>query len=252
MRVLRIFTVTALAALAAGASLPAAGASLPAAADTRPAEYILSLSWQPAFCQTHASKPECAGETAASPDATRLSLHGLWPQPFKNQYCNVDAATVDHDKHGEWKSLPAVDLGPALGARLGTAMPGTRSLLERHEWIRHGTCYGAEPKTYFGDALALIDAVNGSPVQALFAANIGKPITAPAIRDAFDKAFGAGAGERVKVSCEGKGDQRVIAEITIGLVGKPGSGHGLAELIAGSRPTSPGCPSGIIAAVRTQ
>lgn len=229
----------------------AAGGALPASADTRPAEYILSLSWQPAFCQSHAGKPECAGETATSPDATHLSLHGLWPQPFKNQYCNVDAATIDNDKHGGWKSLPAVDLAPALEARLGKAMPGTRSLLERHEWIRHGTCYGADQNTYFGDALALADAVNGSPVAALFAANVGKQVTAQAIRDAFDKAFGDGAGERVKVSCEGKGDQRVIGEITIGLVGKPGGGHGLAELVAGSKPTSPGCPSGLVAAAGT-
>ncbi len=130
--------------------------------------------------------------------------------------------------------------------RLSVAMPGTRSLLERHEWIRHGTCYGDDQKTYFGDALGLVDAVNGSPVGALFAANVGKQITAQAIRDAFDKAFGAGAGERVKVSCEGKGDQRVIAEITVGLVGKPGNGQAIADLIAGSKPTSPGCPSGTV------
>lgn len=236
MRVLRFLVLTALAVLAA--RVPVASA-----ADTKSPEYILSLSWEPAFCQTHTAKPECA-----SPDVTRLSLHGLWPQPFKNQYCNVDAVTIDRDKHHDWKSLPAVALTPAVQGRLATAMPGTRSLLERHEWLRHGTCYGADQNTYFSDALGLADAVNGSPVAALFAANVGKQVTAEAIRDAFDKAFGAGAGERVKVSCEGKGDQRVIAEITIGLVGKPGAGRGLAELMAGSKPTSPGCPSGLVAA----
>jgi ribonuclease T2 len=240
--VLRFLVAVALAGLSGTFSL--------ASAETRPAEYILSLSWQPAFCQNHGTKPECSGETAASVDATHLSLHGLWPQPFRNQYCGLAAALVDNDKHGDWKTLPAVDLDPALRARLAAAMPGTRSLLERHEWLRHGTCYGADQNTYFGDALALSDAVNGSAVQALFAANVGKEITATAIRQAFDEAFGAGAGERVKVSCEGKGDQRVIAEITIGLVGKPGSGHGLAELMAGARPTSPGCPSGIVDPVK--
>jgi ribonuclease T2 len=227
-------------------------AAAAASADSHSPDYILSLSWQPAFCESHAAKPECAGEAATSVDATHLSLHGLWPQPFKNQYCHVEAAQVDSDKHGDWQSLPAVDLAPALKARLAAAMPGTRSLLERHEWIRHGTCYGTDQNTYFGDALGLVDAVNGSPVTALLAANIGKQVTAQAIRDAFDKAFGAGAGERVKVACEGKGDRRVISEITVGLVGKPGTGHGLAELIAGSKPTSPGCPSGIVDAVGAQ
>jgi ribonuclease T2 len=222
------------------------GVSAVASADTRSPEYILSLSWEPAFCQTHAGKAECASETSTSPDAIRLSLHGLWPQPFKNQYCNVDATTIDHDKHGDWKALPAVDLAPALRTRLDVAMPGTRSLLERHEWIRHGTCYGTDQNAYFGDALGLVDAVNASPVEALFAANVGKEVATPDIRAAFDKAFGAGAGERVKVSCRRDGDRRVISEITIGLVGKPGTGHPLQDLIAGSRPTSPGCPSGIV------
>jgi ribonuclease T2 len=242
MRVLRFFVLAALAVLAVRAPLALA-------ADTKAPEYILSLSWEPAFCQTHTTKPECAGETATSIDATHFSLHGLWPQPFKNQYCNVDAATIDRDKHHDWKSLPAVDLAPALRTRIAAAMPGTRSLLERHEWLRHGTCYGADQNTYFGDALALVDAVNSSPVAALFADNVGKQVTSTAIRDAFDKAFGAGAGERVKVSCVGKDDQRAISEITVGLVGKPGGGHGLAELVAGSKPTSPGCPAGLVAAV---
>lgn len=228
------------------------GAPLPAFAEPKPAEYILSLSWAPAFCQTHGNKPECSAETATSADATHLSLHGLWPQPFKNQYCDVSAALIDSDKHGDWKSLPAVDLNPALRARLATAMPGTRSLLERHEWLRHGTCYGADQNTYFGDALALSDAVNGSAVQALFSANVGKEVAATAIRQSFDKAFGPGSGDRVKVACERDGDRRVISEITIGLVGRPGSGRTLADLMAGSKPTGAGCPSGIIDAVGGQ
>jgi len=227
----------------------AAALCAPAVAVAKSPDYILSLSWEPAFCATHATKPECAGETAASVDATRFSLHGLWPEPFKNQYCHVDQSLIDSDKHGDWKALPAVDLAPALHDRLAAAMPGTQSLLERHEWLRHGTCYGSDQNTYFGDALGLVDAVNGSAVLQVFAGNVGKTVTAAAIRQAFDAAFGAGAGERVKVSCEGKGDQRVIAEITIGLVGKPGNGHGLGDLMAASNPTSAGCPSGLVAAV---
>src|SRR6266536_5805604 len=45
------------------------------------AEAVLALSWQPSFCETHSSKPECAAETAASFEATHFTLHGLWPQP---------------------------------------------------------------------------------------------------------------------------------------------------------------------------
>src|SRR5262249_30793476 len=151
----------AIALILAAASVAATNAR----AGTRP-DYILSLSWEPAFCQTHSTKAECSGETATSVDATHFSLHGLWPEPFKNQYCNVDTAMIDSDKHSSWQSLPAVNLAKDVRARLDAAMPGTRSQLERHEWIRHGTCYGADQNTYFGDALAMLDAVNASPVQA--------------------------------------------------------------------------------------
>jgi ribonuclease T2 len=219
---------------------------------SQPAEFILSLSWEPAFCENHGTKAECAGETAASVDATRLSLHGLWPEPFNNQYCGVDARLVDSDKHGDWKSLPAVDLSPAVAGRLAVAMPGTRSLLERHEWLRHGTCYGGDPSTYFADALALLDAVNASPVQALLAANVGKEVSATEIRQAFDKGFGAGVGARVKIACARDGDRRLISEITVGLVGKPGNGRSLKDLAAASRPTSEGCPAGIVDPVKAQ
>ena len=159
---------------------------------------------------------------------------------------------VDSDKHGDWKSLPAVDLSPAVASRLAVAMPGTRSLLERHEWLRHGTCYGADPSTYFADALALVDAVNASPVQALLAANVGKEVSAADIREAFDKGFGAGVGDRVKIACARDGDRRLITEITVGLVGKPGAGRSLKDLAAGSSPTSPGCPAGIVDPVKAQ
>jgi ribonuclease T2 len=248
-------TFAAAAGSSAAASASATEPSPPPtenAATSKPAEFILSLSWEPAFCENHGTKAECAGETATSVDATRLSLHGLWPEPFNNQYCGVDAHLVDSDKHGDWKSLPAVDLSPAVAGRLAVAMPGTRSLLERHEWLRHGTCYGADPSTYFGDALTLLDAVNASPVQALFAANVGKEVSAADIRQAFDKGFGPGVGARVKIACTRDGDRRLISEITIGLVGKPGNGRSLKDLVAASRPTSAGCPAGIVDPVNAQ
>ena len=126
-------------------------------------------------------------------------------------------------------------------------MPGTQSLLDRHEWIRHGTCYErGDAETYFREALSLLDEVNGSAVQALFAANIGQEIPVGAVRGAFDVAFGSGAGDRVRLSCKRDGSRRLITEITIGLVAQPGASHTLAELIKASRATDPGCPSGIV------
>ena len=84
-------------------------------------------------------------------------------------------------------------------------MPGTRSLLDRHEWIRHGTCYGSDAETYFRQALSLADAVNSSPVQTLFSDNVGREISISAIKDAFNSGFGPGAGDRVRLACKRDG-----------------------------------------------
>ena len=58
-------------------------------------------------------------------------------------------------------------------------MPGTRSALHRHEWLKHGTCYGDTAEEYFADALQLMAELNASPVRALLAARIGGRVTAP-------------------------------------------------------------------------
>ena len=57
-----------------------------------PAEAILALGWEPAFCEGHANKRECASATPSDFDATHFTLHGLWPQPRRKQYCNVKSS----------------------------------------------------------------------------------------------------------------------------------------------------------------
>ena len=210
-------------------------------------ELVLSLGWEPSFCESHANRPECANETPNSFDADHFILHGLWPQPRRREYCNVSQSLIDADKNGDWQALPDIDLAPETRAHLAVAMPGTQSFLERHEWIRHGTCYGADDaETYFREALSLVDSVNGSAVQALFADNVGREVTVAAVRGAFDAAFGVGAGDRVRLACRQVGSRRVITEITIGLGARPGGDKRLADLIKTSSPTDPGCPGGTV------
>jgi ribonuclease T2 len=215
-------------------------------------QYVLAASWQPGFCETKPSKPECASQTADRFDATNLALHGLWPQPRSNVYCSVSSSDVAADKDGRWDALPGINLEPATKQALDKVMPGTQSKLERHEWIKHGTCYGGTTEEYFGSAVRLMDAVNTSAVRALFADNIGKELSANDIRDAFDQSFGAGAGERVKVSCVNDGNRRLIGEITIGLSGELEEGADFAALLFASPPTDAGCPKGIVDAVGLQ
>ena len=217
------------------------------------AAYVLSVSWQPAFCEGKPKKPECQTETPDRFDATHFTLHGLWPQPMSNIYCDVSSDLRLADKNSEWDRLPEPNLSDATREKLSEVMPGTQSKLERHEWIKHGTCFPADSADeYFSRAIALIEQLNGSKARDLFAANVGAEISGKAIRDAFDESFGDGAGDRVRIACQRDGKRNLIVELTIGLVGEIGDQPQLSELIAASEPTDPGCPGGIVDAVGRQ
>jgi ribonuclease T2 len=206
--------------------------------------YVLALSWEPAFCEKMKNKAECKGQTASSYEATHFALHGLWPQPRRNVFCGVDRATAALDDQHQWDSLPAPQMSAETKAALDKVMPGTQSVLERHEWIKHGTCYpGGNADQYFKDAVRLVNDVNASAVQAFVAANIGKSIQTSELRAKFDEAYGKGAGDRVRVSCSPDG---MISELTIGLKGDISASSKLGDLIAASGPTDAGCPAGVI------
>lgn len=210
---------------------------------------IFAISWQPAFCATKPGKTECRTQTAGRFDATHFTLHGLWPQPRSNAYCGVAQADIENDKSGKWDRLPEVILDDQTRQDLQRVMPGTQSDLERHEWIKHGTCYGEPMQTYFSQAIGLVAEVNGSPVQTLLASRIGQTVTADEIAAAFDAGFGQGAGSRIRVSCstDPSSGTRMIGEITIALAGHPDSGDSLKTLMLAANPTADrGCPRGVV------
>jgi ribonuclease T2 len=212
-------------------------------------DLVLAVSWEPAFCEGHASKRECRAQTGASYEASNLALHGLWPEGV--EYCGVDGRTIATDRDGDWRALPPVEIGDALGNRLAEVMPGTKSALERHEWLRHGTCFGTGQRPYFARAVALMDALNASPVRDLFAANVGRTISLVQIRGAFDRAFGKGSGSRVTVDCAEDGRRRLIAELQISLR-QNDPADDLPAMLRAATPASGGCPSGIVDPVGLQ
>jgi ribonuclease T2 len=223
----------------------------PAQAQER-TQFVLAISWQPAFCETRPNKPECESQTADRADASQFALHGLWPQPRSRDYCGVDEATVRTDEDGDWNSLPAPELSADLWAELQVAMPGTQSGLERHEWIKHGTCYEGDAEEYFADSLAMLEAINDSEVAALFAGAIGQRVTQADVRAAFDATFGQGAGERVRLACVEDGNRRLISELTIGLTGEIDGPGSFADRLLDARPTDGGCDAGEIDAAGLQ
>lgn len=215
----------------------------------RGTQYILAVNWQPAFCELSPRKTECRNQRATSFEATNFTLHGLWPQPRSNEYCNVPAGERYSSEDGRWRDLPILDLSLAIRRDLDEVMPGSQSGLDRHEWTKHGTCYGTSARQYYADALDLMLALNTSEVAELFASNIGKRITLTQIRSAFDSAFGPGSGERVRMTCEQDGNRTIITELTIGLTGKIDGPDSLPTLIAAASPTDGGCRSGQVDAV---
>ncbi|CAA6823025.1 MAG: Ribonuclease I precursor (EC [uncultured Sulfurovum sp.] len=163
---------------------------------------LLALSWQNAFCQTHQYKKECKAMNANSFGAFEFVLHGLWPQPRNNVYCNVSKKQVGMDKNKQWYSLDKLDLDADTRSNLSKLMPGYASNLHRHEWIKHGTCYGTSADEYYDDSMALQTQVNESKVRQYFKQNIGRMVYLKEIRKLFDKEFGAGAGEHVTMQCK--------------------------------------------------
>ncbi len=232
--------------LAAAVVLALAGPAA-AAGDT----YVLAVSWQPGFFESRPAVPECATQTADRFDASHLALHGLWPEPRDNVYCGVDPGQRAVDEAGEWSRLPAIGLTAATREALERTMPGSRSFLHRHEWLKHGTCHGGSPETYFADSLRLMAELNASPVRALMAGSIGRAVTGRSIRDRFDAAFGAGAGRRVGIVCRRVGARRLIVELRISLRGPLEPERDLRALLADAPEREPGCTSGIVDRVGT-
>jgi len=190
--------------------------------------YLLALSWEPSFCETHTNKPECKTLTSKRYDATHLSLHGLWPQPKNNAYCGVSDKNKAIDRRKKWHLLPKLNLATKTIKQLKITMPGYFSNLHRHEWIKHGTCYNTSEDQYYNDAIALTLLINNSRVGELLKQHSGKTLTAKKIKAAFDTAFGEGSGAKVAVKCDRKGR---LAELWINLQGKYQQGITLNKLL---------------------
>lgn len=217
--------------------------------------YVLSVSWQPAFCETRPTKQECQSQTEDRFDASHFTLHGLWPQPRSNIFCDVTPQEVADDKNKRWSSLPELTLADDTRQELNKVMPGTQSFLQRHEWTKHGTCYhGESPDKYFQDSLDYMRDLNAadSAIRKLFAENVGLRITAAQVRDAFEDRFGDGTGAKIKIACKKDGNRLLITEITIGLQGELDEIPMSDALFNAPRANNIGCSGGIVDPVGLQ
>ena len=216
-------------------------------------DFVLAVSWHPAFCETRPNKAECRSQRGGSFGASNFVLHGLWPQPRDNVYCGVARNLVDVDKSGRWRDLPRLDLDNATLKVLEQQMPGTQSYLERHEWIKHGTCYSpGAPHEYYAESLHLLQQLNGSAVQDLFASRIGKTVTRQEVQNAFENSFGNGAGRRMELVCKPDGIRQIITEVRINLTGTITSASDLSDLISAAPTRRNACQAGLVDPVGLQ
>lgn len=222
------------------------GSSSPVAVNQ---DYLLALSWQPSFCETKPSKPECKSQTEERFDATNLVLHGLFPQPKQNIYCNVSDNIIRLDKDKQWSKLPPITLSKAIRDELAVKMPGFASDLHLHEWYKHGTCYSETPDEYFQEMIALLDQVNDSSVRDLFVRNIGKSLSSNEIRNQFDVAFNNGAGSKVQVQCQRDIDEdrnNMVVELQVNLKGNIQPDTSIKSLLQSGKTVPAGCTLGEI------
>ena len=198
---------------------------------------LLVLSWHNAFCESHANRKEC--RPLGNRGANHLVLHGLWPQPASNLYCSVPASAKEADRSRRWRSLPEPKLSSATKRLLLSAMPGSASGLERHEWIKHGTCYDSDPERFFHDALSLTRQVDRSMLGEYLRSNLGKRVTLAHLRKLFERSFGKGTGSRLAMECR----RGLLQEIRISIRGK---GDDLKKLLPRAPTLHSRCQSAVV------
>ena len=167
--------------------------------------YVFAVSWQPAFCERHPQKPECAVSDPEAYQAKNFTLHGLWPNKAS---CGTEYGFCgkQQQQKGSFCNYPEVGLDPSVFRKLGVVMPSATagSCLQRHEWYKHGTCQTDwDDNGYFSIAIELVQQFNDAGMSAFMSENIGKMVRKEDFLAKIDSVFGSGASRRMKIICSG-------------------------------------------------
>jgi len=195
---------------------------------------LLALTWGPSLCKVEPTNPGCRSGHVAKMGQSFV-LHGLWPQPSSEQYCDVPKRAADR---------PALSLPGDVQTGLQDLMSDA-SVMASHEWYAHGTCSGVAAPEYFAIATSLTEQVR-KVLDPLFDQADGRRLAPRTVREAFDAEFGRGAGNRVGLTCRDVSRQgTVVYEVHLSLppvtdlqAGK--TGPSLAEAL----PKGPTIPAG--------
>lgn len=196
---------------------------------------VLVLTWAPSLCRVETSASGCRSGRVGRLGSSFL-LHGLWPQPRSQQYCDVP-------KKAGARERPPLNLPPDLSQRLQTLMSDS-AVMAPHEWYAHGTCSDVTPTEYFGIATALADQAI-AVLDPVFDRAAGRQLTARSVRDAVDAQAGPGAGGRVALVCRGaQGSEPVVYEVRLSLPPVSqlrSAAPSLPRALSAGPPIPPGC-----------
>lgn len=196
---------------------------------------LLVLTWAPSLCEVDPANTGCRSGHVGSLGRSFV-LHGLWPQPSSEQYCDVPKRTPD-------KSRAPVPLPDDLKTKLRSMMSDS-ALMTTHEWYAHGTCSGVTPSEYFGVATVLAKEAT-AVLDPLFARSSGRLMSSRSVREALDGRFGAGAGARAMLACRDLRDRgSVVYEVRLSLppvARLRQDAPSLRDALAGAPAVPPGC-----------
>jgi ribonuclease T2 len=170
--------------------------------------YVLALSWSPSYCASARERaPDRAPDQQCGERPYSFVVHGLWPQYESGfpEYCKRGGPRPDRN----------------LVSGMLDVMPSPRLIL--HEWDRHGTCSGQNPRAYF-DTVRKARAAVKIPLDYL---ELKQEITVTPdeLEDAFVKANPGLTRDAIAVGC----DSRRVNEVRICL-GKDFGFRGCAEV----------------------
>ena len=204
----------------------------------------LVMTWGPSLCRAEPTSPGCKSGHVEKLGPTWI-LHGLWPQPATNQYCGVPKGLIDRARDIRRSDLPPVDVGDDVRASLQSMMSDA-SIMAPHEWYTHGTCSGVTPDVFFGDAVTLLEEAR-TVLDPMFADAEEGRIQLSDVQDKLNQVYGAGAGDRVRLSCRNMTGQGSLAyELHLSLppvpdLRGPDGTLSLKDLILKGPPLGPGC-----------
>lgn len=175
--------------------------------------YRLELSVPATFCRTAGCDPSCK----VMPKKSLLQLHGLWPNYKSNGFpagtCNPASECKEKDEcEGKFCSYPEPEglYASAEWKDLSDAyMAGKEKCLERHEWVKHGTCTQMTPPEYFSWALKetkkIADALVLEPDKKMSPEQFNK-----AVKDKLPDLDGA-----VHIGCKGSKKNKLVSNLYV-------------------------------------